>query len=101
MAAASSRWADPRAKLLAGDEWLAKRDILLASLDLPEDPDELLQECTAELDGAWRHMAERAAAEEVTVGADGRLHAAALKAVAESDTSSTSRPRSSASRSAG
>jgi TnpA family transposase len=85
-AAASSRWADPRAKLLAGDEWRAKREVLLESLQLPEDPDGLLEECTAELDGAWRHMAQRAAAGEVTAGADGRLHAAALKAVAEPDT---------------
>ncbi|MEK8105257.1 hypothetical protein NKG94_08850 [Micromonospora sp. M12] len=59
--------------------WLAKRDVLLESLDLPEDPDELLAECASELDGRWRHMAERAAAGEVNVGADGRLHAAALR----------------------
>jgi len=86
-AAASSRWADPRAQLLDGEEWQAKREILLESLDLPEGPDELLEECAAELDGAWRHMAGRAAAAEVTVGADGRLHAAALRAVAEPDSS--------------
>jgi TnpA family transposase len=92
-AAASSRWADPRAKLLAGEEWLAKRDVLLESLDLPEDPDELLAECATELDGRWRHMATRAVAGEVNVGADGRLHAAALKAVAAPDTLNALRER--------
>lgn len=92
-AAASSRWADPKAKLLDGAEWQAKREILLESLDLPGDPDDLLQECAGELDGAWRHMAVRAAAGEVTVGADGRLHAAALRAVAEPDTLTALRDR--------
>ncbi|WCN79565.1 hypothetical protein [Micromonospora sp. LH3U1] len=29
LAATSSRWADPRAKLLDGAEWQAKREILL------------------------------------------------------------------------
>jgi hypothetical protein len=50
------------------------------------NPDELLAECTAEIDGRWRHMATRAAAGEVNVGADGRLHAAALKAITAPDT---------------
>jgi len=92
-ATASSRWADPRSQLLDGEQWQAKREVLLESLDLPEDPDDLLQECASELDGAWRHMAARAAAGEVTVGSDGRLHAAALKAVAESDTLTALRDR--------
>jgi TnpA family transposase len=84
-AVASSRWADPRAKLLDGDVWEARREELLDSLQLPENPDDLLDACAAELDGAWQHMAARAAAGEVTVGVDGRLHASALHAVAEPD----------------
>jgi TnpA family transposase len=82
-AAASSRWADPRAQLLAGEQWQAKREALLDSLQLPEDPDGLLAECAAELDAAWRHMAGRAADGDITVDAEGRLHATALKAVTE------------------
>jgi len=84
-AASSSRWADPRAKLLDGEVWEARREALLDSLQLPEDPDDLLDACSEELDAAWRHMADRATAGEVTVGTDGRLHAAALHAVAEPD----------------
>jgi TnpA family transposase len=84
-AVASSRWADPRAKLLDGQVWEARREELLDSLQLPEDSDDLLDACAAELDGAWRHMAARAAAGEVTVGADSRLHAARLHTVAEPD----------------
>ncbi len=52
------RWAEPRAQLLHGDEWQAKRKI-----------------------------------SEVTVGADGRLHAAALRAAAEPDTLAALRER--------
>ena len=82
---ASSRWADPRAKLLAGEESEAKREVLLDSLQLPEDPDALFDACAEELDAAWRHMADRTSAGEVTVDVDGRLHAAALHAVTEPD----------------
>ena len=83
LAAASSRWADPRQLLLDGPAWEAKREALLDSLQLPTAPHDLLGGYAAELDAAWRHMATRAGAGEVSVGDDGRLHAAAVKAVAE------------------
>jgi hypothetical protein len=38
------------------------------------------------LDAMWRHMAARAEAGDITVDADGRVHAAGLKAVPESAT---------------
>jgi TnpA family transposase len=78
-AAASSRWTDPRAQLLTAEAWQAKRESLMGSLQLPDDPDELLAGCAVELDAAWRHIAARAAAGDITVDAEGRLHAAALK----------------------
>ncbi len=61
--------------------WEAKREALLDELELPDDADELLDGCAAELDAKWRHMAERASAGDVTVDADGRVHAAALDAI--------------------
>jgi TnpA family transposase len=82
-ATASSRWADPRAQLLSGPAWESARESLMDSLQLPEDPTELLAECAAELDAMWRHMAARAAAGQITVDGQGRVHAAALKAVPE------------------
>lgn len=81
-AAASSRWADPRAQLLTQQAWESKREALLDELQLPEDPDELLGGCSEQLDAKWRHMAARAAAGDITVDGEGRLHAAALEAVA-------------------
>ena len=80
-AAASARWADPRAQLLTDAVWEAKREALLDELELPEDPDELLAGCAAELDAKWRYMAERASTGDVTVDAEGRVHAAALHAM--------------------
>ncbi|MFY9805682.1 MAG: hypothetical protein WAK86_00255, partial [Pseudonocardiaceae bacterium] len=53
------------------------------SLQLPEDSAELLTECATELDAMWRHMAARAAEGDITVDADGRVHAAALRAIPE------------------
>ncbi|MGH3867867.1 MAG: hypothetical protein ACRDQ4_17430 [Pseudonocardiaceae bacterium] len=58
-ATASSRWADPRARLLSGQAWESVRESLMDSLQLPENPQELLTECAAELDAMWRHMRER------------------------------------------
>jgi hypothetical protein len=82
-AAASSRWADPRQLLLDGPVWEAKREALLDSLQLPSDPQGLLGDYAGELDAAWQHMAIRAGAGQVSVDDDGRLHAAAVKAVVE------------------
>jgi hypothetical protein len=82
-AAASSRWADPRARLLSGPAWESARESLTDSLQLPEDPAELLAECADELDGMWRHMAARAVAGDIAVDRDGRVHAAGIKAIPE------------------
>jgi hypothetical protein len=82
-AVASSRWADPRAQLLSGQAWESARESLMDSLQLPTDPAELLTECATELDAMWRHMGARAADGDITVDADGRVHAAALKAIPE------------------
>lgn len=82
-AAASSRWADPRAQLLSGQAWESTRESLMDSLQLPADPTALLVECAAELDAMWRHIAARAAAGEITVDGQGRVHTTALKAVPE------------------
>ncbi len=85
-AVASSRWADPRSQLLSGPRWDARREELLDSLQLPEAPDGLLDGCAAELDAAWRYAAARAAAGDLRVDVRGRLHAAALEAVADPET---------------
>ncbi|MEV6341246.1 Tn3 family transposase [Nocardia vinacea] len=80
-AAASAAWADPRAQLLSEGVWESKREALLDELQLPEDPGELLAGYAAALDAKWRYMAGRAAAGDVTIDADGRVHAAALDAI--------------------
>jgi TnpA family transposase len=85
-AAASSRWADPRAQLLSGQAWESVRESLMDSLQLPEDPDALLTQCAAELDAMWRHMAARAQDGDITVDGNGRVHAAALRAIPEPPT---------------
>jgi TnpA family transposase len=85
-AAASSRWADPRAQLLSGQVWESARESLMDSLQLPEDPDALLTQCAAELDAMWRHIAARAQDGDITVDGNGRVHAAALTAIPDPPT---------------
>ena len=58
-ATASSRWADPRARLLSGPAWEAAREPVLNALQLPTEPTELLDGHTRALDDAWRHVASR------------------------------------------
>jgi hypothetical protein len=58
-AAPSNRWADPRARLLAGARWEAMRADVLAGLSLTEDAGEHLAQLTRGLDAAWRQMADR------------------------------------------
>lgn len=83
-ATASSRWADPRAQLLAGPAWEAARGPVLNALRLPEDPDGLLAEHARDLDEALRYIAGRlATGDEVAIDADGRLHAAKIEAIAD------------------
>ncbi|PZS27965.1 MAG: Tn3 family transposase [Pseudonocardiales bacterium] len=82
-AATSSRWADPRAQLLTGTDWAVAKGPALHALQLSEDPSVLLTEEAGELDAAWRHTAAGAVRNEIAVDADGRLHAAALDAIAD------------------
>ena len=83
-ATASSRWADPRARLLSGPAWEAARGPALNALQLPLDPEELLAGHAQDLDEAWHHVAdELGASGAVSVDAEGRLHAAALDAIAD------------------
>lgn len=58
-ASPSHRWADPRARLLAGKRWEAVREDVLAGLSLDEDAKQHLRELKAVLDATWRQMAER------------------------------------------
>jgi hypothetical protein len=56
-APASSRWGDPRARLLSGAAWAEAKVKVLEALGLPENPDALLAEppnCWATPTGRWR-----------------------------------------------
>lgn len=53
-ASPSHRWADPRARLLAGKRWEAVREDVLAGLSLDDDAEAHLRELTAVLDATWR-----------------------------------------------
>ena len=61
-AEASSRWRDPRAQLLAGEEWERKKGPALTDLQLREDPDALLAEQARALDAALRDVAAQVSA---------------------------------------
>lgn len=75
-AAASTRWADPRAQLLTGPAWDAARGPVLNDLQLPVDPSELLAGRAGDLNEAWRHLAEVLDSEDgVRIDDEGRLHA--------------------------
>jgi TnpA family transposase len=81
-ATASSRWADPRAQLLTGAAWDTARGPVLNALQLPEEPDGLLQDQARDLDAALRHVAERVAGNsDVSIDAEGRLHAGKIDAI--------------------
>jgi hypothetical protein len=58
----------------------------LGLLQLPHRPRRVAHRVRDGLDAMWRHMAARAEAGDITVDADGRVHAAGLKAVPESAT---------------
>ncbi|HJS85802.1 MAG TPA: Tn3 family transposase, partial [Acetobacteraceae bacterium] len=68
----SDRWADPRARLLAGPAWDETRPAVLAALRLPEQPDAHLEELGVRLDTANRELAAQlpahAALELTSVG---------------------------------
>ncbi|MEV0087611.1 Tn3 family transposase [Saccharopolyspora sp. NPDC050642] len=80
----SSKWGDPRAKLLAGSAWNTAKPVVLSSLGLPPDPDEHLDERAELLDATFREVTaglpDNAA---VRFDEHGRLHLAALPAEAE------------------
>ena len=75
----SSKWGDPRAKLLDGAAWERVRPVVLASLGLPGGPGEHLAARAALLDGTYREVASRVPANsQIVFDDDGRLHFAAL-----------------------
>ncbi|WP_331736650.1 Tn3 family transposase (plasmid) [Streptomyces canus] len=76
----SSKWGDPRAKLLDGEAWEQVRPIVLASLNLPGEAGEHLAARAALLDGTYREVAGRVPANsQIVFDDDGRLHFAALQ----------------------
>ncbi|WUF07139.1 Tn3 family transposase [Streptomyces sp. NBC_00485] len=76
----SSKWGDPRAKLLDGEAWEQVRPTVLASLNLPGEAGEYLAARAALLDGTYREVAGRMPANSQIVFDDGgRLHFAALE----------------------
>ncbi|MDT8913481.1 Tn3 family transposase [Amycolatopsis sp. PS_44_ISF1] len=80
----SSKWGDPRAKLLAGDAWTSTKPMVLASLGLPEEPAGHLAEQAAQLDTAYREVAGRLPANAAVSFDDaGRLHLKVLQAEAD------------------
>ncbi|APU15087.1 MULTISPECIES: Tn3 family transposase [Actinoalloteichus] len=80
----SSKWGDPRAKLLAGDAWSAAKPLVLASLELPEDPAEHLAERARLLHDTYLDVASRLPGNAaVSFDDDGRLHLKALLAEAD------------------
>lgn len=54
----SERWADPRAKLLAGEVWETARPGILRALELPASAEDYLQGLGERLDTAYRRTAE-------------------------------------------
>ncbi|KWX04834.1 transposase [Carbonactinospora thermoautotrophica] len=82
----SSKWGDPRAKLLDGEAWEQTKPTVLASLGLPEQPGEHLAARAALLHGTYREVAARVPANtQIVFDDDGRLHFAALEPEPEPD----------------
>nr|WSX76815.1 Tn3 family transposase [Streptomyces sp. NBC_00899] len=76
----SSKWGDPRAKLLAGQAWQQARPTVLASLNLPGEAGGHLAARAALLDGTYREIAARVPDNaQIVFDDDGRLHFAALE----------------------
>lgn len=55
----SGRFTDPRAKLLTGSAWTSAKPEICAALNLTPQPERVLEQLGAQLDGAWRQTAER------------------------------------------
>ncbi|WP_416969346.1 Tn3 family transposase [Streptomyces sp. 4F14] len=76
----SSKWGDPRAKLLDGEAWEQAKPTVLASLNLPAGAGEHLAARAVLLDGTYREVAARVPANsQIVFDDDGRLHFAALE----------------------
>ena len=75
----SSKWGDPRAKLLDGAAWEQARPTVLASLNLPGEAGGHLAARAALLDGTYREVAGRVPDNAQIVFDDGRMHFAALE----------------------
>ncbi|MEE1766737.1 Tn3 family transposase [Streptomyces sp. JV185] len=76
----SSKWGDPRAKLLAGEAWEQAKPTVLASLGLPAAADEHLAARAALLHNTYREVAGRLPDNaQIVFDDDGRLHFAALE----------------------
>ncbi|WP_331761108.1 Tn3 family transposase (plasmid) [Streptomyces anulatus] len=76
----SSKWGDPRAKLLAGEAWEQAKPTVLASLGLPEEADEHLAARAELLDGTYQEVSGRLPDNaQISFDDDGRLHFAALE----------------------
>ena len=82
-AEASTRWRDPRAQLLAGEQLARAKVTVMADLQLGEDPDGLLAEQSRALDDALRDVAAQVSAGTIdtTVDDQGRLHLPKLSAI--------------------
>ncbi|MFF8653793.1 Tn3 family transposase [Streptomyces huasconensis] len=80
----SSKWGDPRAKLLAGEAWQQARPTVLASLNLPGEAGAHLAARAALLDGTYREVAARVPDNaQIVFDDNGRLHFAALEPESE------------------
>ena len=55
---ASDRWGDPRAKLLRGSGWRAKRPVVCRSLGHPMSSDAAVERLRIELDATYRRVAD-------------------------------------------
>ena len=55
---ASERWGDPRAKLLSGSDWEAKRSAICRSLGHTSSPDAVVAQLKTELDATYRRVAK-------------------------------------------
>ncbi|MBN6058608.1 Tn3 family transposase, partial [Nonomuraea sp. RK-328] len=93
-ASPSLRWADPRAHLLAGAQWEAIAEDVLASLSLTDPVEQHLNDMVLALDAAWKQMAARLeeAGEDALVsvvtpaeGGGARLSVEKLGALGESE----------------
>nr|WP_235455437.1 hypothetical protein [Streptomyces olivochromogenes] len=70
----SSKWGDPRARLLGGDAWEQAKPSVLALLGLPAGAGEHLAARAALLDGTYREVAARVPANsQIVSAARGRL----------------------------